>query len=231
MSRDSIDVFCPHCNVLVQAEFAAQAEGAYQSHAINEFDAVDAIYNATLYLLATCPRCYGAFLYESRVQGVPGEFEVPDDLTLLFPRPNSDRIDGLPQAVENAMEQAQRSFTNGSYDASALMCRRAMEVVCKHLSASGRTLVDRLAALQESGHIDKKLLSWAHGVRMVGNEAAHDVERSTSKEDARDILDLTQAILMYVFSLDRKFRAFEARRKSVQEGERATGNSTPCTPC
>jgi hypothetical protein len=56
------------------------------------------------------------------------------------------------------------------------------------------------------------LLNWAHGVRLVGNEAAHDVETAVSPEDARDILEFTEALLMYVFTLDAKYRSFETRR-------------------
>jgi hypothetical protein len=43
-------------------------------------------------------------------------------------------------------------------------------------------------------------------------QAAHEVEHGISREDARDILELTEAILLYVFSLDRKFRESENRR-------------------
>jgi hypothetical protein len=92
------------------------------------------------------------------------------------------------------------------------MCRRALEAVCGALSAAGPNLALKLRDLHENGHIDQKLLGWAHGVRLVGNEAAHDVEDAVTKDDAGDILELTTAILMYVFSLDRKFREFASRR-------------------
>jgi len=63
-----------------------------------------------------------------------------------------------------------------------------------------------------SGHIDSRLLNWAHEIRLVGNEAAHDIETSVDKSDARDVLDFTEAILIYTFSLTARFRAFQARR-------------------
>ena len=110
------------------------------------------------------------------------------------------------------MEQASNSFKIGSYDAAALMCRRAIEGLCQIRDAKGSNLATKLQDLENNGHIDKKLLNWAHGVRAVGNDAAHDVLESISKNDARDILELAGAILMYVFSLDRKFQEFESRR-------------------
>lgn len=71
----------------------------------------------------------------------------------------------------------------------------------------------RLAELKDNGHIDTPLLNWAHGVRLVGNEAPHDVETAVTAEDVRDILEFTEAIIMYVFTFDEKFRSFEARRR------------------
>jgi hypothetical protein len=47
------------------------------------------------------------------------------------------------------------------------------------------------------------------------NDAAHEVEQVISREDARDILDLTEAILIYVFSRDKKFCEFENRRAAA----------------
>ena len=50
---------------------------------------------------------------------------------------------------------------------------------------------------------------------MVGNDAAHDLSLTVSKEDARDCLDFVDAILIYVFTLDRKFQEFKSRRHAV----------------
>jgi hypothetical protein len=54
-------------------------------------------------------------------------------------------------------------------------------------------------------------------------QAAHEVEHGISREDARDILELTEAILLYVFSLDRKFRESENRRATAEVSGAATG--------
>jgi hypothetical protein len=84
-----------------------------------------------------------------------------------------------------------------------------------------RSLARRLADLKDSGRIDARLLNWAHGVRLVGNEAAHDVETAVSAEDARGILEFTVALLMYIFTLDAKFRSFETRRSKRTGGPSA----------
>lgn len=113
------------------------------------------------------------------------------------------------------MEQAHRSFTTSSFDASAVMCGRALEALCNVLSAKGSTLYERLASLRASGKIDDRLLAWAHGVRIIRNGAAHDVDTATTLEDARDALDFTEALLTYIFVLDARFREFETRRRGT----------------
>jgi hypothetical protein len=52
----------------------------------------------------------------------------------------------------------------------------------------------------------------------LGNEAAHDTQTELSKNDARDALDFTEALLMYVFVLNGRFEAFSARRKQKGDG-------------
>ena len=51
---------------------------------------------------------------------------------------------------------------------------------------------------------------------LIGNEAAHDPDTKVTKRDARDVLDFTEAILIYVFSLTSRFEAFRARRSKSQ---------------
>jgi hypothetical protein len=213
MQKESFDLFCPACNMLVEAKVIATGSGGFRSDAVNPLDEVDTEYHGEHYSVALCRRCSGPFLVRESLYGIPGEFESITEEKLLFPVALSRDLEGVPEPILRSIEQADRSFATGSYDAAALMCRRALEAVCRALSASGSNLAFKLRNLNETGHIDQKLLSWAQGVRLVGNDAAHDVENAVTKEDAKDILDLTTAILMYVFALDKKFREFESRRK------------------
>jgi hypothetical protein len=218
MQKEGFDLFCPTCNILVEAKVIARGFGEFRSDAVNPLDGDDAEYHGDHYSIALCPRCNGPFLVREALYGIPGEFETVTDKAVLFPISTAPKLEGLPDSVRRSLDQAHRSFSTASYDACALMCRRALEAVCKALSAKGSNLALRVADLQENGHIDARLLKWADGVRLVGNDAAHDVETAVTPQDARDILDLTEALLMYVFTLDIKFRAFEARRNKRAGG-------------
>jgi hypothetical protein len=212
MDKEQRDVFCPSCNILISAPIIASGFGSYRSDAMSPLDELDAEYHGEHYFIALCPRCSGPFLGRASIWGVPGEFETVTDEKILFPCPTRERIEGLPDPVARAYEGAVKSYGATLYEPSALMCRRCLEAVCKHFSAQGRDLNKRLDALAVSGTIDSRLKDWAHGVRLLGNEAAHDVDASVSKEDARDVLDFTEAMLLFVFTLREKHERFLARR-------------------
>jgi len=218
MHKETFDVFCPTCNILVEAKVIARASGDPRSKAPSLFDEVDNEYHGDRYTVALCQRCDGPFLVRESLHGVPGEFEVVTDETILYPVTTGTKMEELPESVARSMDQAYRSISTSSYDACALMCRRALEALCQSFSANGDNLAIRLADLKEKGHIDGRLLDWAHGVRLVGNEAAHDVETAVTADDARDILEFIEALLMYVFTLDAKFRSFMERRKGYNGG-------------
>ncbi|MFZ5450739.1 MAG: DUF4145 domain-containing protein [Thermodesulfobacteriota bacterium] len=118
-----------------------------------------------------------------------------------------------------AYDQAARSLNASLFEPCVLMCRKCLETVCKQLGAQGRDLSKRLVNLSEAGHIDSRLLSWAHEIRLVGNEAAHEIDTPVTKEDARDILDFTEAILIYIFSLTKRFDSLKARRARLSSEE------------
>lgn len=226
MEKETFDVFCPTCNILVEAKVIARGTGNCRSDAVSPIEEVDCDYHGEHYSVAICRRCSGPFLVRESLFGVPGEFETVTEEVVLYPVAGGPKIEGLPHSIGRAVGQAHRSYTTASYDACAVMCRRALEAMCKTLSANGRDLARRLADLASHGRIDSRLLSWAHGVRLVGNEGAHDVDAAVTAEDARDILEFTDALLMYVFTLDSKFRSFEARRKGRTQNS-LTGTVQP----
>jgi hypothetical protein len=66
--------------------------------------------------------------------------------------------------------------------------------------------------MKETGVIENRLYEWADALRISGNEAAHDVSTNVSREDAKDILEFTHALLEYVFTFQERFEQFKERR-------------------
>jgi hypothetical protein len=69
-----------------------------------------------------------------------------------------------------------------------------------------------LKELKDQGVIENRLYEWADALRISGNEAAHDVNVTISPDDAKDIIEFTNALLEYVFTFRDKFEAFKKRR-------------------
>lgn len=214
MSDDSFDVFCPECNIQVVAQSIASGSGGFQSKLAGAFDESDAEYEGNIFHVATCPKCSSPFLIRLAIYGIPAEFETITSKEVLYPATTRLPLEGVSEPIRRSYEQASRCFGSSAYDACALMCRRAIEGVCKELGATSGTLQEKLEKLFNQGAIDAHLNQWAHGVRAVGNEAAHDVEAELTLQDARDALDFTEAILLYVFVLRARFSAFSSRRKN-----------------
>ena len=92
------------------------------------------------------------------------------------------------------------------------MCRKTVEALCHENGVTKGNLKKRIDQLRLSGHIDLKLHTWATSLRLVGNDAAHDLDIDITKEDASDSLEFLDALLLYSYVLDQKYNEFQARR-------------------
>jgi hypothetical protein len=209
----TFDVFCPDCNMQVEARVICSGSGGFVANSSAPIE--DAEYHGSSYSVGLCSRCAGPFLVRESRYGVAGEFETVTDEVILFPTTSRLPLDGVPDPVKRAYEQALRCFSAASYEASALMCRRCLQALCKSFSATGKSLQAKLESLRMADVIDKRLAEWAHGVRAIGNEAAHDTDAELSIDDARDAIDFTEALLMYVFALNARFAEFQRRRNAT----------------
>ena len=162
MAEETFDVFCPQCNILVEAKVIAEGHGGVRSNAVNPIDEADAQYHADRYFVCLCRRCNQPFLVSESFYGIPGEFETVTEETVLYPTESRLLADALPESVKAAYDQAARSLHTSLFEPCVLMSRKCLEAVCKILNANGRDLSIRLANLHEAGHIDWRLLNWAH---------------------------------------------------------------------
>lgn len=202
--------------MLIAAKVIAEGNGGFRGNAISPLDATDTEYHGDHYYVCLCGRCSQPFLIRQSLFGIPAEFETITDETVLYPIEKQLPLDGIPATIKSAYDQAVRSFSASLFEPSVLMCRKCLEVTCKNFGAKGRDLKSKLQYLCDAGQIDSRLLNWAHEIRLIANEAAHDSDINVTQHNARDVLDFTEAILIYVFSLTSRFEAFRARRAGSQ---------------
>ncbi|MFY1625472.1 DUF4145 domain-containing protein [Micromonospora sp. WMMD735] len=122
----------------------------------------------------------------------------------------------IPQDLRDTHLEARKCFHATAYSATAAMVRKTIEMMCGDQGLSRGRLVDRLQKLSERGIVDARMVEWMQSLRSLGNNAVH-AGGSVAKADARDALDLAEAILDYVYVFAKKFKDFEARQ-AVQSG-------------
>jgi hypothetical protein len=193
-------VDCYKCEAVVDGRLVAQHEA---------YDPEDDPASFLVYLLE-CPRC--------KTTLVAGQYEVEGGLpTRLWPSPRKYHSWYIPEGIRVSLEEAEKCYRAGAFLACAVMCGRSLEGVCRHFKVKSRYLHGGLQELKERNVIDARLLEWSEALQSARNAAAHATDETVSKEDARDLLDLVNAICEYVFVLTEKFSDFKNRRSKKEE--------------
>ena len=216
MDKDSvaIDLFCPSCNVQVEARIVAQ----HQRTQVTQMapDPVDSHYRTSEFTLAACIRCQGPFLVQEDFYEVPGDFTLPmTEKLVLYPQDSSISLslDSLPESVFQPYCEASQAYQVQLYDSCAVMCRKCVEAVCLEYGETKGVLVERLTRLMNKGVIDKAIFDWANELRLAGNVAAHmEPTNKITQLDAKDALEFVRMMLLYIFELHARFQTFRGRR-------------------
>lgn len=96
--------------------------------------------------------------------------------------------------------------------------RRALEAFCHDHGATESNLARSLKKLADGGLLDQRLFNWANGLKALGNVGAHASETPVDRRDAKDALELADAILEYVYVFTVKYEEFAARRGTPVRG-------------
>jgi hypothetical protein len=98
-------------------------------------------------------------------------------------KPKDDVAAEIPAAIAMDFSEALRCRWVDAYNATAEMCRRALEASCIDLGApkKQRSLDDKLDWLASEGKITSFLQQVAHKIRLGGNRAAHPPEKAAAE--------------------------------------------------
>lgn len=189
---------CKYCEAVVDAQPLKSYE---------YFDPEGGVHGK--YSFLKCPKCENPFvtLQENYGKGW-------DDPVRIHPSPDTRVNPNLPLPIRTAYEEASLCIKSKAYTASAIMCRKTLEGICAEHGITGGNLVTKLKKMKDKGIIENRLYEWADELRISGNEAAHDVKITIAAEDAKDILDFTNALLEYIFTFRDKFEQYKKRRSS-----------------
>lgn len=187
-------VECQECEAVVDGEVIASYEHYEEGSDVTG-----------KYSFLKCPRCARPFIMVQVDEGsgwdTPERIYPPRSISLAIPFP-----------IILAYQEAQTCFRAKAYTATAIMCRKALEGIAEEHKVTVRNLASALKEMRDKGIIESRLYEWADALRISGNEAAHGVNVTISQQDAKDILEFTNALLEYVFTFQDRFERFKKRR-------------------
>lgn len=198
-------VECTNCAALVDGE-------VIDSYRLDDDDG-----RAEKYSFLRCPNCYTPFLVLQVNDNFVHMPEIWGEPQRLYP-PLEISIDiSVPNALRFIYEEACLCFRFKAYTATAVMCRKILQGIAKTKNINERDLLQSLQEMKKQEIIENRLYEWADALRLLGNEAAHDIDFRATKQDAKDVLDFTNALLEYVFVFQEKFEQFKKRQVSIKK--------------
>jgi hypothetical protein len=140
-----------------------------------------------------------------------------NQLVETFPalRIDFDRTN-IPDRILSALEEAITCHSTQCYVASAIMIRKALDLLCQHRGATGANLKDRIASLGTKVLIPKELLDGMDDLRLLGNDAAHiesQVFDDVGKEEVEVGIEFAKEILKAVY----QYSALLSKLKSLKK--------------
>ncbi|MFG2043147.1 DUF4145 domain-containing protein [Dactylosporangium sp. NPDC048998] len=189
-----VTLVCPNCDDPVLMEVAGTV-GVPE-----EFNGVAA--DSSL-LLLQCESCLMPTLMSKSTPGASPE--------RVWPAPERELSDAIPKELRDVHNEARICFRAKAYTAAAVMVRRTLEGVGQNLGTKPGSLISSLKELESRGLIEGRLLEWAQELRVLGNKAAHFAGGAINADDARDALELAEALLDYVYVFSAKFEQFKSR--------------------
>ncbi|MEH1928557.1 DUF4145 domain-containing protein [Nostoc sp.] len=210
---------CLNCKALVDAQEISNYKNDitdiddYQS---TSYDCNELLSTYEEYTFLKCPLCWKPFLtylIYNNDYGHGSDFRKLKFIT-LYPVSDKTINSEVSISIKKAFDEALCCFENKIFTACVIMCRKAIEGVCKEHKIEKGNLKEKLILMKKEGIIDQNIFDWADALRLSGNDAAHDLDVTFSLEDAEDIIEFTYAIIEYVFTYREKFILFIERKKS-----------------
>lgn len=195
---------CPKCNQYVEVAEAGDYQYPASQHGLGG-----------RYLLVSCQLCQRPMVICQENIGNMADGDIWSQPIRVFPDDDNFINPDWPTEIQRAYREAVDCYKAHAYTATVIMCRKIIDGLCTLQGAKERTLDQSLKKLRDNGVIDARLYDWATALRLSGNEAAHDLAVTFDHVDASDLMDLTSAILEYIYSFTQKYHQFMARRENA----------------
>ncbi len=165
---------CPYCSQIVGSSTGYQTYNV--SNAARPFNAY------------VCGSCRGIILIDTQQRPWPEAV-------------GGNPVQHLPNDVEELYEEARGCMSVSAYTAVALACRKLlMSTAVSKGADADKTFQYYINFLLEKAYLPPDARPWVDHIRSKGNEATHQIPHTT-KDDATELLVMTESLLRMVYEL------------------------------
>jgi len=121
----------------------------------------------------------------------------------IFPgSPFGPKLQGLPEDVNAAYEEARQCMKANAYTAAELLCRKIlMHVAVEKGAKEGESFASYLTHLENHGYVTPPMKGWVDLIRKHGNKATHKLE-APEKERAQSTVMFTAELLRLTYEME-----------------------------
>lgn len=88
----------------------------------------------------------------------------------------------LPESIQQIYKETILSIENEQYVLAGMGIRAIIETICKDLNATGKNLYEKIDFLKEHSIVTQEGSKILHKLRILGNDAAHEVKAHNSQQ-------------------------------------------------
>jgi hypothetical protein len=199
--------YCPYCNSDKGLELKHISKYSDDCYSVNREDPNIYAHSGHMFV-RECLSCHRLILSDDFGGELPAS--MCDKSRILYP--NLIDSGNIPIEVRNRIEQARR-IKSLNVDAFCLAIRKCIEIICKLNGIEKGSLFSKLERLCEIHTLPPLVMEAANHIRVLGNQAAHDLE-DIHPINAEQIEEFLQVLIEYLYILPAKLRWF----KHFQEG-------------
>lgn len=118
-----------------------------------------------------------------------------------WPVPGAILDDCVPATVRSAFDEASKCLASACPRAAAAMARCALEGIVVDQGETKGTLAQRLNNLADKGVLLRTMAAWTKEVRLLGNDAVHDLTAEVSIADAAQLVEFIRELAKYIYVL------------------------------
>ncbi|MCD6523036.1 MAG: DUF4145 domain-containing protein [Candidatus Diapherotrites archaeon] len=205
-----IEIYCPWCYKHVALVWIALRYGiGHRGYATEKIEE-PIFYNTAKgnWSIGMCPSCKNCVL-----------IKINDKRSSVFPNPLPTPTDErIPEKIRKDIDEAKLCLSVNAFRACAGMCRRALQQACILKSASPKKKLEKqIDELAERRIITNEIKEWAHAIRWVGNDALHPEFPEVAKEEAKEILDLTERFMDIAFAASERVKKLKEKHGKVKK--------------